>query len=514
MNAFPCTPHCPEKRTDLLKRSSRRAFPAPAAACAVFLLAPWCLAENHPLPQLKTDAKPLAHTSGSLPSLAPMVKRASQSVVNIYTAKTVREDSRIPMDDLLLRHFFGLQGGYQSIPRERREQSLGSGVIVSQDGYILTNNHVVESADEIRVALSDDRKIYNARIVGTDPQTDVAVIKVDANDLPAITVADSDQVQTGDMVLAIGNPFGVGQAVTLGIVSAKGRGGMGIVDYEDFIQTDASINPGNSGGALVDIEGRLIGINSAILSRSGGNLGIGFAIPINLARSVMQRLVIDGKVSRGYLGATFQPLTAELALAFKVPDQAGALVASVAPRSPAEQAGVREGDIVIEFNGRRISDHRQLRLLGAETAPGVEVSLKVLRHGEEHQLHLTLGRSPRDLTPRSRPHVPSDDDRRHPRAAGPLDSLIIEDIDGRTRRQFNFPPSLRGVAVVEVDPVSPAAIAGLRAGDVILEIDREPVDNVDDAIKLSRSIQNNRALLRVWSNGTFQYVMVHGTKDP
>jgi serine protease Do len=513
MNAIPCTSLCSERQSDLPGRSFRHAFLALVVTCTAALLPSSYPAEKASSPQLKTDARPLANVSGSMPSLAPMVKRASQSVVNIYTAKTVRENSRIPMDDLLLRHFLGLQGGYQSIPRERREQSLGSGVIVSQDGYILTNNHVVESADEIRVALSDDRKIYNARIVGTDPQTDVAVIKVDANDLPAITVADSDQLQTGDMVLAIGNPFGVGQAVTMGIVSAKGRGGMGIVDYEDFIQTDASINPGNSGGALVDLEGRLVGINSAILSQSGGNLGIGFAIPINLARSVMQRLVADGKVSRGYLGATFQPLTAELAQAFNVPGNAGALVAYVAPRSPAEQAGVREGDIVIEFNGSKVADHRQLRLLGSETAPGVEVSLKVMRYGGEHQLHLTLGRSPSDLTRRSSSQVPFDHDKRPSPAAGPLDSLIIEGIDGRMRRQFNFPPSLRGVVIVEVSPVSPAAIAGLRAGDVILEIDREHVANVDDAIKLSRSIQNNRTLLRVWSNGTFQYVVVHGTKE-
>ncbi len=223
-------------------------------------------------------------------SFAPMIKRVSPSVVNIYTTKTVKQSPMMSplFDDPFFRQFFGAP--YENIPRERREQALGSGVIISEDGYLLTNNHVVENADEIKVALADDKTVYDAKIIGTDPQTDIAVIKVEAKKLPAITIADSDQLEVGDTVLAIGNPFGVGQTVTMGIVSAKGRAGMGIVDYEDFIQTDAPINPGNSGGALVDVEGRLIGINTAIFSRSGGNNGIGFAVPINLARFVMERL--------------------------------------------------------------------------------------------------------------------------------------------------------------------------------------------------------------------------------
>jgi serine protease Do len=338
----------------------------------------------------------------------------------------------------------------------------------------------------------------------------VAVIKVEAKSLPAIAVTDSDALSVGDVVLAIGNPFGVGQAVTMGIVSAKGRGGMGIVDYEDFIQTDASINPGNSGGALVDGAGRLVGINSAILSKSGGSQGIGFAIPINLAQSVMKRLVTEGRVSRGYLGATLQPLTPELAQSFKLTDAAGALVADVAPRSPAAQAGLKEGDVVIEFNGRKVRDSRHLRLIGSDTAPGVQVPVKVLREGKELSMDLRLGDSPGEglgKTP-SRGAPPP----RSSTSGSPLEGLVIDDLDGRTRRQLNFPPQLRGVLIAEVDPVSPAAIAGLRSGDVILEIERHPIGGTQEAIVAARELKGDRVLLRVWSNGSSHYVVVNSTK--
>lgn len=466
-------------------------------------------ARENKTPQLKSDNAPLPATGSVIPSFGPVVKKVSPSVVNIYTAKTIRENSRISLDDAFLRQFFGLPGGYQSVPRERREQSLGSGVIVSEDGYILTNNHVVDAADEIRVALADDKTIYDAKVVGTDPQTDVAVIKVDAKDLPAITVTDSDHLEVGDVVLAIGNPFGVGQAVTMGIVSAKSRGGMGIVDFEDFIQTDASINPGNSGGALVDAAGRLVGINSAILSRSGGNQGIGFAIPINLARSVMERLVAEGKVTRGYLGMSLQPLTPDLAKAFDLPNSNGALVGGVSPRSPAAESGLKEGDVVIEFNGKAIADSRHLRLLSAETPPGVKVPLKIIRDGKEQALTLKMGDSPREGLgrPRTAPAAPKRNS-----AIAPLSGVTVENLDWQARRQLNLPPQLHGVVVIEVDPVSPASIAGLRAGDVILEIERQPVNDTDDAIETSRKISSQHVLLRVWSNGESHYVIINGMK--
>src|SRR6266850_7211406 len=327
-------------------------------------------------------------------SFAPVVKKVSPSVVNIYTAKTVRENPAMSSlsDDPFFRQFFGVP--FENVPRERREQALGSGVIISEDGYILTNNHVVDGADEVKVALADDKTVYDAKVIGTDPQTDIAVIKVDARKLPAIAITDSDLVEVGDTVLAIGNPFGVGQTVTTGIVSAKGRGGMGIVDYENFIQTDASINPGNSGGALVDVEGRLVGINTAILSGSGGNQGIGFAVPINLARYVMERIMTDGKVSRGYLGVMIQPLTPELAKEFKLPENTGALVGEVTPKSPAADAGLKEGDAIIEFNGKKVTDSRHLRLMAAQMSPGTRVTLKAIRDGREQTFTLKLGELP------------------------------------------------------------------------------------------------------------------------
>ncbi|MCX8109332.1 MAG: trypsin-like peptidase domain-containing protein, partial [Verrucomicrobiae bacterium] len=267
-----------------------------------------CLVANAASPpKLKIDTTPIPQDARPPLSFSHVVKKVAPSVVNIYSTKTVRQSPALSpfFDDPIFRRFFGIP--FESIPRERREQSLGSGVIVTEDGYILTNNHVVEGADEVKVALPDDKTVYEATIVGTDPQTDIAVLKIEGKKFSAITVTDSDKLEVGDIVLAIGNPFGVGQTVTMGIVSATGRGGMGIVDYEDFIQTDASINPGNSGGALVDAMGRLVGINQSIVSRTGGNLGIGFSVPINLARYVMERLVTEGKVTRGYLGVIIQP---------------------------------------------------------------------------------------------------------------------------------------------------------------------------------------------------------------
>ena len=330
-------------------------------------------------------------------SLAPIIKEVSPSVVNIHTTKKVKTMSPLMpyFDDPLFRQFFGdPRGGADQLPRERREQALGSGVILSEDGYILTNNHVVDGADEIKVSLADDKTTFDAKIIGKDSHTDIAVLKVDGQKLPAITLTDSDKLEVGDFVLAIGNPFGVGQTVTAGIVSAKGRGGMGIVDYEDFIQTDASINPGNSGGALVDAEGRLVGINTAILSRTGGNQGVGFAVPINLARYVMERLVTDGKVTRGYLGVMIQPVTADLAKEFKLKDQSGALVGEVTPKSPAEAAGLKDGDVIVEFKGKKVTDSRHLRLMVAQTAPDTKVTLKVIRDGDELTCTVKLGELP------------------------------------------------------------------------------------------------------------------------
>jgi serine protease Do len=353
-------------------------------------------------PKTNIDDTPLPRDNPPTTSYAPIIKKVSPSVVNIYTSKTLRLDPALRQ---YLREMYGLD----RVPSERRQQSLGSGIIVSQDGYILTNNHVVEGADEVKVALPDEKTVYDASVVGTDPQTDIAVVKVAAENLQSITFADSGKIEVGDVTLAIGDPFGVGQTVTMGIVSAKDRGGIGITNYEDFIQTDASINPGNSGGALVDAEGRLVGINTAILSRTGGNQGIGFAVPVNLARYVMERIVVDGKVTRGYLGVKIQPITSDIAKQSKLSQPVGALIAEVTPGSPGEQAGLKPGDIVTELDGKKVTDSRQLQLMVAEKPPGSRVTMKIVRDGKEQTLTVQLGELPTQMaSQRSEPNDQED----------------------------------------------------------------------------------------------------------
>ena len=461
-------------------------------------------------PRLKVDDSPLIQDNRQAMSFAPVVKRVTPSVVNIYTAKTIRDGlNASPMldDDLLRQFFFG--GRQPVVPQERREQSLGSGVIVSEDGFVLTNNHVVENADEIKVALSDNVTIYDAKVIGTDPQTDIAVLKVDAKALPAITVTDSDKIEVGDVVLAVGNPFGLGQTVTTGIVSAKGRGGMGIVDYEDFIQTDASINPGNSGGALVDAGGRLVGINTAILSRTGGNQGVGFAVPANLARFVMERLIADGKVTRGYLGVMIQPVTPELAKEFKLQENSGALVGDVTGSSPADHAGIKAGDVIISFDGKKVQDNRHLRLLASQTSPGKTVTVKALREGKEQDFSVKLEEQSSGGLARAEGNSGmkrgSDND--------PLAGVSVEDIDPRARREYDIPSQIRsGALVAGVAPGSPASQADLKPGDVILEINRRPVSSADDAITQSKRLESERVLLRIWSRGATRYLIVDSSQ--
>lgn len=482
-----------------------------AFRCLVAALLTW-LGGSTPLtaaqaPRFKVDDAPLPATAQPSFSFSPIVEKVAPSVVNIYSTKTVRQ---LPMwgpfmEDPFFRRFFGIP---DDLPRERRERSLGSGVIVTEDGYILTANHVVEGADEIRVALADGKTEYEAKIVGTDPRTDVAVIKVEARDLPAITIADSDKLRVGDVVLAIGNPFGVGQTVTMGIVSAKSRAGLGL-DYEDFIQTDAPINPGNSGGALVDIAGRLVGINTAIISRSGGNLGIGFAVPSNLARYVMERLIEDGKVTRGYLGVYIQPVTPELAREFNLKDLSGALVADVIENSPAADAGLKAGDVILEFDGRKVQNDRHLRLMAAQTRPGSEVRIRILRDGREQTLRVKLGEMPEEggLARAGRPGGL----RRGPQA-DPLDGVVVDDLTPRNRQIYGIPSHIRGALVVEVAPDSPAGQQGLRPGDVILEINRRRVTNADDAVRESEANRQSTVLLRVWSQGASRYIVIDATR--
>jgi serine protease Do len=381
------------------------------------------------------------------------------------------------------------------------QHGLGSGVIITKDGYIMTNNHVVDGAKEVKVTLQDGRE-FTAKVVGRDPTSDIAVVKVDADDLPTVPIADSEKVEVGDVVLAIGNPFGVGQTVTSGIVSAKNRGNMGIEDYEDFIQTDAAINPGNSGGALVDINGRLVGINTAILSRSGGSQGVGFAIPSNLARSVMESLVENGKVTRGYLGVVIQNVTPDLAQEFKLKENKGALIGDVVPNGPADKAGVKSGDVVIEFNGHPVTDSRRMQLDVASTKPGSNVKMEVLRDGEKKTLDVTVKQLPGSDKLASADSSNESD-------TGTLNGVEVADLDQQARQQFDVPKTVKGAVVTQVDPGSAAAEAGLKPGDVIQEINHQPVKSADEAVKLTeKSSDDKRTLVRVWEKGSSHYVVV------
>ena len=351
-------------------------------------------------PDLLThSAKPLvvneapATPASSIPpgSYSVAAKKAMPSVVNIFTSKKAEANPSQPfMDDPLFRHFFGDQQDEQP----QRENSLGSGVIVSTQGLILTNHHVIESADEIEVALADGRTV-SARVVGTDPETDLAVLKVDVKNLPAITFAKADQINVGDVVLAIGNPFGVGQTVTQGIISAVGRSHLGINTFENFIQTDAPINPGNSGGALIDTDGNLVGVNSAIYSRSGGSMGIGFAIPVSLAKQVMEQIIRQGSVTRGWIGIEAQDITPELAESFRLKEVRGSLIAGILRDSPAERAGLRPGDILLEIDGRQVQDSSSMLNLISSLKPNKKAVLKISRDQKEFSVPVLIGKRPR-----------------------------------------------------------------------------------------------------------------------
>ena len=454
------------------------------------------------------DERPIAREVGGRGSFSPVVKKVAPGVVKVFTTTKAHNTSfngnGMPGDmDDLFRHFFGDQ--FQGrMPRRNmpmpRQEGIGSGVVATKDGYILTNNHVVDGADEVKVALQDGRE-FTAKVIGRDPKTDIAVIKINSNNLPAVPMADSDKVEVGDVVLAIGNPFGIGQTVTTGIVSATGRAGAVGLDYEDFIQTDAAINPGNSGGALVDSEGRLIGINTAILSRSGGNQGIGFAIPVNLARDVMESLIKDGHVTRGFLGVSIQDVTPSLAKEFKLKEQKGALVGDVTPKSPAEKAGIESGDLIVEFNHKQVTDSRHLKLEVARTQPGESVPVKVLRDGSSKTLEVTVKELP------GSDHVAKNDNQKE-QDNGTLNGVTVADLDNGARQQFDLPGNVKGVVITDVDPNSPAAEAGLRPGDVIQEINRKPVRTAEEAVKMTEKATDKVTLLRVWRDGGSRYVAV------
>ncbi|HEX5223452.1 MAG TPA: DegQ family serine endoprotease [Verrucomicrobiae bacterium] len=489
-----------------------------------FLMAILCMtcasmavpAEGAQLPKLTEDKKPVPRRENQFTTLAPIVEKVAPSVVTVYSKRTVRQDLQLPfLDDQLLRRFFGIPGDSpQQGPQQRQERGLGSGVIISSDGYILSNSHVVENADEVKVVLSGRQDEMIAKVVGSDPQTDIAVLKVDGAHLPAITLTDSANLRVGDVVLAVGNPFGVGQTVTMGIASAVGRGGFGIVDYEDFIQTDASINPGNSGGALVDAEGRLVGINTAILSRTGGNLGVGFAVPVNLARGVMEQIIQTGKVRRGYLGVAVQSVTPALAKELNLPDQSGALVGGVESDSPAQEAGLKEGDLITKFGDKEITDSRNLRLMASQMPPGSKVDLQFRRDGKQQTTSVTLGELPTNLVAAA-PGNP-----RPPPDRTTLPGVTVSDITPSARQQLEMPSDLKGALITGVSPNSAAYFAGVRPGNVILEVNQEKVTDAQSAIAAINRNDDKNLLLRLWSEAGSRYVVIEphtpavgGTRD-
>jgi serine protease Do len=460
--------------------------------------------------RLVVDQAPVQRDQQMVTSFASVVKNVSPSVVKVYTTLKPGRDNNSPsnpfFDDPMFRRFFGDQfnpGNRRNMPAPR-QQGLGSGVIVTKDGYILTNSHVVENADEVKVQMGEAGEEFTAKVVGTDPKTDIAVLKIDAKDrsLPALTVADSEQIEVGDVVLAVGNPFGIGQTVTMGIVSATGRATLGM-EYEDFIQTDAAINPGNSGGALVDAHGRLVGINTAILSRTGGNQGIGFAVPMNLARYVMENLIEHGRVIRGYMGVNIQNITPALAEKFGLESSEGALVAEVTKGSPAEKAGLQNGDVIVELNGRPVRDSRNLKLQAAQIAPGKEVPVKISRDGRERELTVTLKEFPQDeqVASADKPGSELND---------VTDGITVEDLSNANRQQLRIPANVRGALITDVDPESVGYRAGLRPGDVILEINRQPVRDAEQAIALTEDLKGD-VLLRVWSRGGSRFVVLKDT---
>ncbi|NOX21335.1 MAG: DegQ family serine endoprotease, partial [Nitrospirae bacterium] len=431
-------------------------------------------------------------------SLAEVAEIAKPSVVNISTTKTVtlRDNPfRDFFDDPFFRRFFGGENPFGH-KRKYKSTSLGSGVIVTSDGYILTNNHVIKDADEIKVRLYD-RRVFDGKVIGTDPKTDLAVIKIDATDLPAIKIGDSDRLKVGEVVIAIGNPFGLSHTITMGIVSAKGRSHVGITDYEDFIQTDAAINPGNSGGALVNYKGELVGINTAIFSTSGGYMGIGFAIPSNMAKAVMNSIISYGKVIRGWLGVTIQDLTPELAKHFDIKETEGSLVTDVVKDSPADRAGFRRGDLIVEFDGKPVKDSTSLRNMVANTPPGKKVLVKVIREGEEKILSVVLGEYPEKVSS----------------MRGEIDNVLkgvyVQNLTPELKEQFDIPEKVEGVIVTNIDEESPAYDA-LRRHDVIQEINRQEIKDLDDYKRVVSKIKKDESVLvLVYRAGGYLYITIN-----
>jgi len=475
----------------------------------------WPFGKDSKTTEIVVNQEPVKRDAPFTTSFSSIVKKTAPSVVNIKTTTTIKINNRrlSPLNDPLFRRFFGDQlpgleedSGEDSSgnPSQRKTYGLGSGVIVSKDGYIVTNNHVINQADEIIIDIpSQKHKEYKATIVGTDSRSDLAILKIEASDLPSIIIGDSDKIEVGDVVLAIGNPFGLGQTVTQGIVSALGRS-LNREAYEDFIQTDASINQGNSGGALVDAEGRLVGINTAIGSPTGGNVGIGFAVPVNLVRSVMEQIIQGGKVRRGYLGVVIDSLNNDMAASFGLKSPHGALVTDVSNDGGAKSAGIKQGDVITEFNGKPVESPSELRLKVAREKPGDKIKLKVFRDSKPKEFDVILAELPDKPglieSPIEKEVVP-------PQKGELFAGIKIEELSPALRKKINIPSDVKGVVISEVDPSGPAAEADIPPGSVLVEVGTKGVSSVKEA---QEAIRNSKGKVRLllWIQGYFRYKII------
>ncbi len=446
----------------------------------------------------KTISKESTTLLNNLSSAIADVAEASRpAVVNISTTSTVTVEQN-PFGDMFndpfFRRFFGDQFDHGQ-KRKYKSSSLGSGVIVSTDGYILTNNHVVKDADDIKVTLFDKRE-FKGKVVGTDPRTDLAVVKIDAKDLPTLKLGQSGKLKTGDVVLAIGSPFGLNQTITMGIVSAVGRSHIGLADLEDFIQTDAPINPGNSGGALVNANGELVGINTAIFSTSGGYMGIGFAIPSDMAKSVMDSIIKIGKVVRGWLGVSIQDLTKDLAASLGIKDTTGALISGVEKGSPADKAGLKRGDLITGVNDKKVEDSTQLRNIISAASPGTKVDLNIVRDGKSQTVSVTLGEYSEKKVVKSTEYN------------NILKGVTVQELTPSLRDKLDLPDNVTGVLVTGVGP-SLEREGLLMPNDVIQEINRTAIQNVQDYDRaVSKIGAKDPVLLLLYRNGGSVYITI------
>ncbi len=441
-------------------------------------------------------------------TFAAIAEDASKAVVGIRAERTVKMQQywTIPdwpfgefFDDDMFERFFRRQNQQgRNPPRKYRRQAQGSGFIISKDGYILTNNHLVGEAEKVTVKLSDDKQ-YDGEIIGTDPASDIAVIKIDTDDLNYLKIADSDTIEVGEWVLAVGNPFGLSHSVTAGIISAKGRSGVGVAAYEDFIQTDAAINPGNSGGPLLNLRGEVIGINTAIISQTGGNLGIGLAIPSNMAKYIYDQILEGGKVVRGYLGVTIQDLTPELAESFDLEERKGVLISDVMEGSAARKSGIQRGDIIVEMNDESIQTADELRNKVAMLKPGTEADIVVLRNGRKRTLQVELGRRPTEEELATQTEEKADTEKRL--------GIEVQNLTEELARRFGY-EKMQGVIISGVRPGSLAAAAGLKTGMLIQEVDRKKVNNVKEFVREIKKAKKGDSVLLLVNTGTFNRFVV------